>query len=551
MNATLNKRILALGLPRDGYFRFGLIVAGMQGLSAIALLGVSAWLISRAAEVSSIVFLGVAIVGVRGFAVGRATFRYGERLLLHEAAFRMLGNLRPEIFSKLAPFIPAGMPSIGRGEVLTRIVSDVDELQNLSLRVVAPLVQSLVVASASILFVWLLLPAAGMGLMFAVLAVFLVALPLTARVAKVSDESVAPLKAQLANQSLDLLENQDVYLAYGWLEIRLAGLEKTDAKLRREQSKSAYSNGLGVAVVTLMSMLAVVLGAWFGANAVLSGVIPGASLAVFTLLPIAIFEILLAAQPAVSAYRKYRVSAMRVAELLDRDIPVALQIVNGDLELEGFKTLALEKATLRYPEAERVAFSDFDFTLTSGEVVLLSGESGSGKSSVALALARLIELDSGAYTINGYQASNFTVDSIRRRVGVVEQSPMIFLGDVRANLSLAKPEASDEELIQALTEVGLWEMFETRAGLGTQLGDRGVLISGGEAQRLGLARAILADFEVLILDEPTANVDEVAADQLIADLLAVAKGKANRAILLISHERRFRGLVDREVVMTS
>lgn len=551
MNATLNKRILALGLPRDGYFRFGLIVAGMQGLSAIALLGVSAWLISRAAEVSSIVFLGVAIVGVRGFAVGRATFRYGERLLLHEAAFRMLGNLRPEIFSKLAPFIPAGMPSIGRGEVLTRIVSDVDELQNLSLRVVAPLVQSLVVASASILFVWLLLPAAGMGLMFAVLAVFLVALPLTARVAKVSDESVAPLKAQLANQSLDLLENQDVYLAYGWLEILLAGLEKTDAKLRREQSKSAYSNGLGVAVVTLMSMLAVVLGAWFGANAVLSGVIPGASLAVFTLLPIAIFEILLAAQPAVSAYRKYRVSAMRVAELLDRDIPVALQIVNGDLELEGFKTLALEKATLRYPEAERVAFSDFDFTLTSGEVVLLSGESGSGKSSVALALARLIELDSGAYTINGYQASNFTVDSIRRRVGVVEQSPMIFLGDVRANLSLAKPEASDEELIQALTEVGLWEMFETRAGLGTQLGDRGVLISGGEAQRLGLARAILADFEVLILDEPTANVDEVAADQLIADLLAVAKGKANRAILLISHERRFRGLVDREVVMTS
>ena len=551
MNATLNKRILALGLPRDGYFRFGLIVAGMQGLSAIALLGVSAWLISRAAEVSSIVFLGVAIVGVRGFAVGRATFRYGERLLLHEAAFRMLGNLRPEIFSKLAPFIPAGMPSIGRGEVLTRIVSDVDELQNLSLRVFAPLVQSLVVASASILFVWLLLPAAGMGLMFAVLAVFLVALPLTARVAKVSDESVAPLKAQLANQSLDLLENQDVYLAYGWLEILLAGLEKTDAKLRREQSKSAYSNGLGVAVVTLMSMLAVVLGAWFGANAVLSGVIPGASLAVFTLLPIAIFEILLAAQPAVSAYRKYRVSAMRVAELLDRDIPVALQIVNGDLELEGFKTLALEKATLRYPEAERVAFSDFDFTLTSGEVVLLSGESGSGKSSVALALARLIELDSGAYTINGYQASNFTVDSIRRRVGVVEQSPMIFLGDVRANLSLAKPEASDEELIQALTEVGLWEMFETRAGLGTQLGDRGVLISGGEAQRLGLARAILADFEVLILDEPTANVDEVAADQLIADLLAVAKGKANRAILLISHERRFRGLVDREVVMTS
>lgn len=551
MNGTRNKHILALGLPRDGYFKFGLIVAGMQGLSAVALLGVSAWLISRAAEVSSIVFLGVAIVGVRGFAVGRATFRYGERLLLHESAFRMLGNLRPELFSKLAPFIPAGMPSIGRGEVLTRIVSDVDELQNLSLRVFAPLVQSVVVASASILFVWMLLPAAGMGLMLAVFAVFVVALPLTARVAKVSDESVAPLKAELANQSLDLLENQDVYLAYGWLENCRTGLEKTDAKLRREQSKSAYSNGLGVAIVTLLSMLAVLLGAWFGANAVLAGVIPGASLAVFTLLPIAIFEVLLSAQPAVSAYRKYLVSAGRVTELLDREIPVALKIVNGDLELEAFKTLKLEKATLRYPEADRAAFSDFEFTLTAGDVVLLSGESGSGKSSVALALAKLIELDSGKYTINGHPASMFTIDSIRRRVGLVEQSPMIFLGDLRANLSLAKPEASDEELIQALTEVGLWEMFEARAGLDTQLGDRGVLISGGEAQRLGLARAILANFEVLILDEPTANVDEVTANQLIADLLAVAKGRANRAILLISHERRFRDLVDREVVMAT
>ena len=123
-----------LGVPRDSFFKWGLAVSALQGLCAVALLAVSAWLISRAAEVTSIVYLGIAIVGVRGFAVGRATFRYSERLLLHESAFRMLASIRPALFSKLAPFIPAGMSQVGRGETMARIVNDVDSLQNLSLR---------------------------------------------------------------------------------------------------------------------------------------------------------------------------------------------------------------------------------------------------------------------------------------------------------------------------------------------------------------------------------------------------------------------------------
>lgn len=232
-----NKRTW-LGVPRDSFFTWGLVASALQGLSAVALLAVSAWLISRAAEVTSIVYLGIAIVGVRGFAVGRATFRYSERLLLHESAFRMLASIRPVLFSKVAPFIPAGMAQAGRGETMAMIVNDVDALQNLSLRVIAPLVQSIVVAAASVVFMWMLLPASGFALLLILIAAFFVAIPVSARLARASDISDSPTKAQMANLSLDLLENLDVYIAYGWIDSKRVEIAEAENRLRsRSQNR--------------------------------------------------------------------------------------------------------------------------------------------------------------------------------------------------------------------------------------------------------------------------------------------------------------------------
>lgn len=541
------KRLISIGLPRDTFFSWGLVVSALQGLSAVSLLAVSAWLISRAAEVSSIVYLGIAIVGVRGFAVGRATFRYFERLLLHESAFRMLASRRPQLFEKLAPFIPAGMAQVGRGEAMARVVNDVDELQNLSLRVVAPLVQSLVVSVASVFFIWLLVPEAGIALMLILLAAFIVAIPLSARLSRLSDRSTAPLRARMSNLSLGLLENLDVYIAYGWVEAKRAEINRVEFELRKAIAKSAVSNGLGVSLFTLLSTSAVIAGAWFGGLAVSNLSVPGASLAVLVLLPLAIFEVVQTAQPALSALRKFKVSAERVSYLLDRDIPRALQFETGDRKLDHFESIELRSVSITYPENPEPALENFDLTIKPGESVLLFGESGAGKSSVALLLARLIQPSSGSYHINGKPASFFAPADVRRIFGLVEQNPMVFIGDVRANLVFAKPGALDAELIAVLDQVGLWSMFADREGLDTQLGDRGVLISGGEAQRLALARAILAEFKVLILDEPTANVDRDTAGALIADLLRVARGSEDRAVVLISHEEQFKALVDRSV----
>lgn len=541
------KQLIKLGLPKDRFFGWGLVVSVLQGLSAVSLLAVSAWLISRAAEVNSIVYLGIAIVGVRGFAVGRATFRYSERLLLHESAFRLLASRRSQLFERLVPFIPAGMSQVGRGESMARVVNDIDELQNLPLRVVAPVVQAIVVAVASVLFMWLLLPEAGLALFLVLIAAFFVAIPLGASLATKSDSYTAPLRARMSNVSLDLLENLDVYIAYGWVEAKRAEINRIEVELRRAIIKSAVSNGLGASLFTLLSIVSVLAGAWFGGVAVSDQSLPGASLAVFVLVPLAIFEVLQSAQPALSAFRKFKVSAHRVSELLDREVPRVLQLETGNRALEHFDSIELRSVSITYPEALEPALENFDLTIRPGESVMLFGESGAGKSSVALLLSRLIQPSSGEYLINGEPAGVFASAELRRSIGLVEQNPMVFLGNVRANLRIAKHDATDAELRDVLDQVGLWSMFAAREGLDTQLGDRGVLISGGEAQRLALARAILAQFQVLILDEPTANVDADTAGTLIADMLRVARGSEHRTVVLISHDERFRKLVDRAV----
>lgn len=541
------KDTLRQGWPRDKFFKLGLLLSALQSLSAVALLGVSSWLISRAAEVNSIVYLGLAIVGVRGFAVGKATFRYAERLLLHDSAFRMLAARRPQLFVKIAPFIPAGMATTGRGEVISRIVTDVDELQNLPLRVIAPLVQAVAVSVSATVFMFLLLPGAGFALLATILIAFFVAIPFSAFQSKRGDISIAPMKAELADMALDILENQEIYLAYGWIESKRSKLSELDSRLRAATAKVAISNGMGLSLISLMTTVAMISGAWISAKQVVAHALPGSLLAVFTLLPISIFEVIQNAQPIISAFRKYRVSAVRVEELLQKPTPKELKLQSGGLRLDEFESLALKSVEIRYPEALTKSVSDLDLSLKAGDILLISGDSGSGKTSIAYVLARLMDISAGSYLINGIPANRYSIQSIRSAIGLVEQTPMVFVGDVRANLLIARPSAGDQDLISVLKEVGLWSVFANREGLDTQLGDRGVRISGGEAQRLALARAILAKFQVLILDEPTANLDQLSADALIYDLTELARRREFRSIVLISHEERYKSLASHEI----
>ena len=540
-------RLLKLGLPKSFGFRLGLLVSVLQGLSGVALLATSSWLISRASEQPPVMYLSIAVVGVRGFALGRASFRYAERVLLHDSSFRMLAKQRPKILAKLIPFAPAGLSVEGRGQIMSRVVGDVDELQNLPLRVLSPLIQSVAVSVIAVLGLGFLLPSAGLALALCLIGAFALAMPLAGLISKSSDAQLAPVRADFANQSLDLLEHLDLLTAFGWVANRRANLEESEAKLKTLITKSSVSTGLGLALLSLLSSTATVSLTFLGAGSVSAGEHPGVLLAVFALVPMAVFDSVQASAPVVSAWQRFRKSAQRINEILDREVPAEIAPTEGHATLASFESLRLINSAARYPGASIPAIKDVSLVLNAGETLALQGNSGSGKSTVANVLMNFLNLETGEYLINGLPAELYSNDSLHQTIGYLEQNPTIFMGTVKANLTLAQPNASDEDLKAVLKRVGLWQMFESRGGLDTELGERGVLISGGEAQRLALARALLANFQVLIVDEPTSNVDQETGVGLVKDLLQIAREGSNRAILLITHDSELAQLADRAV----
>jgi ATP-binding cassette subfamily C protein CydC len=540
MSKVVTARYL-MGLPKTSQFKIGLFVAVLQAIFSVALLATSAWLISRAAEQPPIMYLSIAVVGVRGFAVGRSAGRYAERILLHDSAFKMLKLERPRILEKLIPFAPAGMPD--RGATISRLVNDVDGLQNLPLRVIAPLVQSMVVSILAVIGVMLLLPSAALVLSSTLLATFFLAFPLSAWASARVDTASASTKSELASLSIDTLERLEVLQTYGWLPQRLEEIKSTDHRLAAQANRTAVAAGIGQSLVSALSGISVFGMAYFGAKSVDSGHNPGVTLAVFALLPLAVYEIVQAAQPAISAFNRYRAAAKSLSRFIDHQIPVELDVPEGELTLDKIQSIELRGVTANYPGGPSV-LRGFNIKLARGEKLLLHGNSGTGKSTIANILVKFLAPSAGEYLINGKPASIFSSDSVRKLIGLIEQNPVIFIGSVRDNLVLANNEAQDSELVKVLVKVGLWQMFVQREGLDTQLGERGVFISGGEAQRLAVARALLANFEVLIMDEPTANVDRATAAPLVKELLEAGSGKT---ILLITHDSELGSLTNRSL----
>lgn len=545
------RRLLELGVPRTAGFATGIVIAVLQGLSAVALLASSAWLISRASEQPNVVYVSIAVVGVRAFAVGRATFRYGERMVLHNAAFKMLSSQRPRLLAALIPFAPVSTARDSRGQAVQRVVSDVDELQNLSLRVISPLVQSVLVSLIAAGFLALLAPAAGLTLLLACLMAMVLALPLATRIARRSDSGLVIDRAALAERSLDLIENAEVLAAYGWAEAALDELSAIEQRLVSKQKRSSFALGIVQGGFVFLSVLATCATAWFGAASVASGAQPGVMLAVFALLPMAVFDVLNGSQAIAQSWQKYRGAAARVLEIMDAELPAEVPVETADvaeakLALESFESLEFAEVAARYPGAERSALSDCSFKIVAGERILVSGESGAGKSTIANLILRFLEPSAGELLLNGRSASEYSIESIRANIGLIEQQPTVFYGTVRQNLLLAKPKATDAELVEVLQRVGLWSMVERRGGLDLFVGERAALLSGGEAARMAMARALLANFQLLILDEPTANLDATTAEATLRELMLVAE-QAKVAVILISHDAAMAALTTSSV----
>lgn len=537
------RQLVQFAWPRSRGYSASLLVAVVQGLSAVALLATSAWLISRAAEQPPIMYLSIAVVGVRTFALARASLRYAERWLSHDAVLRGTGEKRVDVFAKLINFVPAGLGRESTAELSTRVVADVDETQNLGLRIFSPLVQSFSVSLISIAFFWFLLPEAAIAMALLLALAYLLALPVSSAVAKRADNTSAHDRALLSVSTSELIENYELLAAYQWLNEQSNRIELIQAKLASSARRQALALGASQAVFSFGAALSAVASAVIGAAYLADGKTDAVMLAVYALLPLAVFDVASVSQPVVGAWRRFRASAVRLIQLTTRQVPPELAISHGAGVLSDIDSLQLESVDLGYPGSETVV-RGLSLGLTRGDSLSITGPSGAGKTTVALALAGLLQPRSGALRINGQLASTFSEDSIRLHIGYLEQSAVVFSTTVAANLRVARPMAADHELIEVLRSVGLWLMFSTRDGLETQVGENASLISGGEAQRLAFARALLANFDCIILDEPTASVDQAQAQALVQDLLKAAAAQ-RRILVLITHDVALAKLTDR------
>jgi thiol reductant ABC exporter CydC subunit len=535
---------LAIARPAAGRLALATLLGAGAIAAAIGLIATSAWLISRSAQRPQESAVAIAVVGVQFFAISRGLCRYGERVVGHDAAFRLLSDLRVTVYKRLERLAPLGLSAFQSGDLLARLIRDVDSLQDLLLRVIPPFGIALIVGSATVGLVFLMLPAAGL-ILFVALALAGTVVPwLTGTLAARSEVGQAAARGELTASVVDLLEGASELAVNGATTEQLGRALAADSELTRVAGAGARTAGIGQGLTSLCSGLAMWGGLLVGVSAVHSGKLDGVLLAGIALIPLVAFELVAPLPTAAQTLQRVRRSAARLFEVLQTPAPVVEPIHPVALSRQRFK-LRVRGLRYRYPGQVGWALAGVDLDLGPGRRVAVIGPSGAGKSTLAGTLLRFLSYEHGSVTLDGVEIDELSGEDCRRDIGLVSQDAHVFDSTLGENLRLAKRDATEKELRGALAAVRLLEWTERLpAGLDTEVGERGARMSGGQRQRLAIARAILADFPLLILDEPGEHLDTPTADAILADLLAITR---DRATLLITH--RLAGLKDLDEVV--
>ncbi len=513
-----------------------LAIAALAGIfaagCAIGLTGTAAWLISRAAQQPPVLYLFVAITAVRAFGIGRGVFRYAERLAGHDAALRILADLRVSVYARLERLAPAGLAAFRSGDLVSRLVADIDGLADRWLRVALPYVVAGVTGAGTVAVMTALVPGAGVVVGISLLTVALVAPWLAGLVARRAERQIAPRRGELAAASMDLLRGAGELIAFGAQGAALQRVSAADRAVSRSESRSGLGRGAGAAVAALAAGAAVWGSLVLGVGAVRSGALPGVALAVVVLLPLAAHEVFGGLAPAAQQIPRIRSGAARVAAVLDAPDPVREPATYAPMPQPPYD-IRIEGLRVGWQPGAPDVLRGVNLTVPAGRRIAITGPSGSGKTTLAMVLLRFLDPAAGKVTLGGVDITTLDGDAVRTVIGLCAQDAHIFDSTLGENLRLARPGADDGELREGLRRARLLGWADSLPdGLATPVGEHGARLSGGQRQRLALARVLLADFPIVVLDEPTEHLDGPTAMALNRDLLEETRG---RTVLLITH----------------
>ncbi|EPJ9671702.1 TPA: cysteine/glutathione ABC transporter ATP-binding protein/permease CydC [Citrobacter freundii] len=525
----------------------GIVLAIVTLLASIGLLTLSGWFLSASAVAG---FAGIysfnymlPAAGVRGAAITRTAGRYFERLVSHDATFRVLQHLRIHTFSKLLPLSPAGLARYRQGELLNRIVADVDTLDHLYLRVISPLVGAFVVIMVvtiglSVLDVTLACTLGGVML----LTLFIMP-PVFYRAGKTTGQNLTHLRGQYRQQLTAWLQGQAELTIFGASDRYRAQLETTELQWHEAQRRQSELTALSQALMLLIGAVAILLMLWMAAGGVGGNAQPGALIALFVFCALAAFEALAPVTGAFQHLGQVIASAVRITELTEQKPEVTFPTDVSDVPEQV--TLTLHDVSFSYPEQAQKALDSLSLQVNPGEHIAILGRTGCGKSTLLQLLTRAWDPQQGEILLNDRPIAALNEATLRKTISVVPQRVHLFSATLRDNLLLAAPDASDEQLADTLRRVGLEKLLDD-TGLNSWLGEGGRQLSGGELRRLAIARALLHDAPLMLLDEPTEGLDATTESQMLELLADVMREKT---LLMVTHRLRGLARFDQIIVM--
>lgn len=510
-----------------------LMIGGLA--ASISLLTLSGWFLAATAIAGTGALFNYFYpsASIRGLAIGRTVARYVEKIVTHDATFRVLAKLRVQVFSRIIPLSPAVLNRYRNSDLLSRLVADVDTLDSLYLRLLAPFISATTIISMmTIGLCFISVPLAlFMGITLLVLLFFIPTI--FYRLGTTFGAQLTHSRSSYRMQFVEFIQAQAELLLFNAEKQLKTRLNQTERQWQDYQRQESNLSGFSTALLLFANgaMLAVVL--WFGAEIDFgSDTYDAAFLALFALAALACFEILLPLGAAFLHIGQVIASAERISEILDQPPQVKFA---GTQSAVSFSDVLIELKDVHffYPERPNVALNDVNLSIKTGEKVAILGKTGSGKSTLLQLLVRNYDPNKGHILLANQPIEDYTEQTLREQICFLTQRVHTFSDTLRNNLQIAaKTKISDERMIEVLNQVGLSKLLEQENGLELWLGEGGRPLSGGEQRRLGLARILLNDAPILLLDEPTEGLDRETERRILHLILQHCQQKT---LIMVTH----------------